>query len=409
MDTIEPGRSFLPSQRQSRAHSQAHSLAHSRPHGPASIAFLSLGRRGSLCRLTLDLARAARHLETIDATYFLSSANELIERFRDERLTLHECETFGAASPLAMARNFARLRRQLLDFVRRERPLAVVTLMPHLWTPVLGPAVRRLGTLYATVIHDGVAHPGDPTGVLNGWLKRDGVGADLVVTLSQAVAQQLFAAGRIERERILRLFHPDLTFDGRPAARRHPRRPFRVLFLGRIMAYKGLPILVEAVEMLRRGGVAVDLGVAGSGDLGPLRPRLEALGAEVINRWVADGEIGPILARYDAMACPHVEASQSGAAAAAFGSAMPVAGLPVGGLAEQVVDGETGVLARRAAAAALAEALHRLIADPALYERISRHLAATPEPRSMRRFLAELLAGLRETEEGGRWQVRVSI
>ena len=366
----------------------------------ASIAFVSLGRRGALCRLTIELARAASEVQSIKGAYFVSSANELVEQFRRERLTLFECETFGAASPLAVARHFALARRQLLDYVRMERPLAVVTLMPHLWTPLLAPAVRRLGALYATVIHDAAAHPGDPTGLVNGWLKREAVGADLVVTLSQAVAQQLFAGGRIERERILRLFHPDLAFSGPPMAHRHPRRPFRVLFLGRIMPYKGLPVLVEAMEMLRRAGVAAELGVVGAGDLGPLRPRLEALGAEVINRWVADAEIGPILARYDAMACSHVEASQSGPAAAAFGSAMPVAGMPVGGIAEQVVDGATGVLARRASAAAFAEALHRLIAEPQLYERISRHLAATADARSMRRFVHELVRGLRETAEG---------
>jgi glycosyltransferase involved in cell wall biosynthesis len=380
-----------------------------REHEQASIAFVSLGRRGALCRLTIELARAAHEVESLSSAYFVSSANELIEQFRREPLTLFECETFGASSPLGVARNFVRMRRQLLDYVRTERPLAVVTLMPHLWTPLLAPAVRRLGALYATVIHDGAAHPGDPTGLVNGWLKHDAVGADLIVTLSQAVAQQLFASGRIERERILRLFHPDVTFDGQPAARRYPRRPLRVLFLGRIMPYKGLPVLVEAMEMLRGAGVAAQLGVVGSGDLGALRPRLEALGAEVINRWVADSEIGPILARYDAMACSHVEASQSGPAAAAFGSGMPVVGMPVGGIAEQVVDGQTGVLARRASAVAFAGALHRLIAEPQLYERISGHLAATAEARSMRRFLHELLAGLRETAEGSRWGWREPI
>jgi glycosyltransferase involved in cell wall biosynthesis len=379
------------------------------PADPASIAFVALGRRGALCRLTLELARAANEVEGLNAAYFVSSACELIGEFRRERLALFECDTFGAASPLAVARNFARARRLLLDYVRLQRPLAVVTLMPHLWTPLLAPAVRRLGALYATVIHDAVAHPGDPTGLVNGWLRRDAVGADLVVTLSQTVAQQLFDRGRIERERILRLFHPDLAFNGPPAPRAYPQRPLRVLFLGRILPYKGLPVLVEAMEMLRGAGVAAGLGVVGAGDLGALGPRLEALGAEVINRWVADNEIGPILARYDALACAHLEASQSGPAAAAFGSAMPVVGMPVGGIAEQVADGATGVLARRASAPAFAEALHRLIADPPLYERISGHLAATAESRSMRRFVRELARGLRETAEGSPWRLREPV
>jgi hypothetical protein len=67
------------------------------------------------------------------------------------------------------------------------------------------------------------------------------------------------------------------------------------------------------------------------------------------------------------------------------------------------------VLARRASAPAFAEALHRLIADPPLYERISGHLAATAESRSMRRFVRELARGLRETAEGSPWRLREPV
>ena len=89
----------------------------------------------------------------------------------------------------------------------------------------------------------------------------------------------------------------------------------------------------------------IDLGVAGSGDIADVRMRLVALGAEVINRWLDDEEIAPLLARYDAMALPYIEASQSGVAAAAFASCMPVIAMPCGGLAEQVVENKTGVIA----------------------------------------------------------------
>lgn len=365
-----------------------------------SVVFLYLGRRGALCRFTLELARAALDYEAIRCVYFVSRANELIGHFRGHPLGLHECDTFESSSLFAFGGNFVRTRRHLLDYVRRERPLAVVTLMPHLWTPLLAPSIRRLGVLYATIIHDGVPHPGDPTGRLNRWLLRDANHADLIVTLSQAVSQLLFGSNRIEKDRILRLFHPDLTFDSGSVARKCPRRPFRLLFFGRIMPYKGLSLLVDATEMLRNAGVQIDLGVIGSGDIGPVRARLSALGAEVINRWVADHEIGPILARYDAMACSHVEASQSGAAAAAFGNCMPVVGMPVGGVAEQIIEGKTGVLAKRVSARAFADALNRLIVQPGLYERISYHLSNTARDRSMHRFLGELMSGLSEAACG---------
>jgi glycosyltransferase involved in cell wall biosynthesis len=136
----------------------------------------------------------------------------------------------------------------------------------------------------------------------------------------------------------------------------------------------------------------VELGVAGLGNIGPERRRLTALGAEVINRRIEDDEIGPLLARYDAMALSHIEASQSGVAAAAFGNCMPVVAMPVGGIAAQVVDGRTGLMAHRVSARSFADAIHRLAVDPALYERISRNLRETAQDRSMARFVDEVVA-----------------
>jgi len=103
-----------------------------------------------------------------------------------------------------------------------------------------------------------------------------------------------------------------------------------------------------------------------------------------------DHEVGPLLARYDAVALSHIEGSQSGVAAMAFGHRMPVVAAPVGGLVEQVEDGRTGILAQRPSGASLAAAIRRLTLDTNLYNSISRDLAATADGRSMRRFVTDL-------------------
>ena len=250
------------------------------------------------------------------------------------------------------------------------------------------------GAKYITIIHDAVGHPGDRTGLLVPWLRSEAHLADLVVTLSRAVADKLVAM-EVPREKVLPLFHPDLTYGGLPEPRRRTGgTPLRLLFLGRIMKYKGLPLLIDAVEALQAQGVAVRLGVAGSGDLGAERVRLSRLGAEIINRWLEDQEIVPLLARYDAVALPHIEASQSGVAAAAFGRGLPVVAMPVGGIAEQVIEGETGILAADETAGALAAAIRRLATDAALYGRISAHLCRTAANRSMTSFVERIIAEL---------------
>jgi glycosyltransferase involved in cell wall biosynthesis len=125
----------------------------------------------------------------------------------------------------------------------------------------------------------------------------------------------------------------------------------------------------------------------------PLPLHLAALGAEVENRWIADHEVRSVFSRHDAVALPHIECSQSGVAAAALGCGLPLIGSRVGGLTEQLRDGETGVVAETADAAGLAAAIRRLAGDRKLYAGIRRHIQRSAWERSMRRF-AEQLVGL---------------
>jgi glycosyltransferase involved in cell wall biosynthesis len=280
--------------------------------------------------------------------------------------------------------------------------------MPHVWTPLIAPLISRHGFRYLTVIHDARPHPGDPTSLLNGWSMRDASSADAVVTLSRAVADALAEARTVPRERLVPLFHPDLQFATQPASAGQSTvevgGPFRVLFFGRILAYKGLPALVEAIELLRAEGLPVELGVFGDGHLGPLRTRLAAIGAEVENRWIADGEVAGILARHHAVALAHYECSQSGVAAAALGAGLPLVAPRVGGLTEQVKDGDTGVLAAGCDGPSLAAAIRRLVTDRGLYGAIRAHITRTARERSMRRFAERLVAHAAGPAVGVGWQ-----
>ena len=263
--------------------------------------------------------------------------------------------------------------------------------MPHVWTPLL--SRRRLrGVRYVVVVHDAAAHPGDVTGLVNRWLLRDAARADLIVTLSAHVARQLAERG-FPAERIRILFHPVLgqSATGRGGRRGAAREAPSFLFFGRIMAYKGLPLFVEACEILRREGLRFGIAVIGEGDLGPLRPRLEALAAEIDNRWIGHDEVAGIMARFDAVVLPNVEASQSGVAATALGHGVPVIATPAGGVVEQIKDGETGLLAETISAEALAASMRRFMADPVLRQHLRKGAASARESVSMERLLHELL------------------
>jgi glycosyltransferase involved in cell wall biosynthesis len=216
--------------------------------------------------------------------------------------------------------------------------------------------------------------------------------ADIVFTLSSAVTQRVLAVEPVRAGTIHTLFHPDFHYGEGPARPgRASGQPLRLLFLGRILPYKGLPLFIDTAERLRQEGLDVELGVFGEGDLGESAARLERLRAEVVNRWLTEDEIAAVLLRYDAIVLSHVEASQSGVAAAAFGSGLPVIATPVGGLQEQVQDGVTGALASAVGAAALAEAAKRLLLDPHVYAATCQNIRQRAEQRSMARFVREIV------------------
>lgn len=354
--------------------------------------FLYLGSSGALGQFTRQMAQATRELGNIQATFAVARkgrATPSLSALTGDVLELRGCE---GGSPFSVFGNYWAARCELLGRLARERPAVVIALMPHIWTSCLAAPIKRLGIRYVSIAHDACAHPGDATGIATPWLLRDAKKADMVLTLSQSVAERIIGSGHAAAERVVPLFHPDLTHGTARVRRRDPGSPLRVLFFGRILRYKGLPLLVAAVEKLRAEGLDVRLGVAGHGSLGGLAGRLDALGAEVVNRWIEDDEIGPLLARYDAIALSHVAASQSGVAATAFGHSVPVVGTPVGGLVEQVVDGCTGVLAKRATVEAFADGIRKLATDVALYNAISANLNMTAGERSMARFVGNIFS-----------------
>jgi glycosyltransferase involved in cell wall biosynthesis len=359
--------------------------------------FMYLGRRGSLGRFSFELATAMRNIPAPKASFVLSSSNEVAGRIRQRGDALLEIDTFKRTWSTNVFTSFFPARRQLLTWLKRERPGAIVNLMPHMWTPLLRPSIQKLGIAYVTVIHDVSGHQGDPTGYVTRWLTSEARKADIVVTLSRTIADQLQAAGYAHEDRIRTIFHPDLSYGAAPTSRsRVLGEPFKLLFFGRILKYKGLPLLLTALEILRAEGIPIQLGVAGDGDLRSERARLASLGAEVTNRWLDDDEIEPLLARYHAIVLPHIEATQSGVAAVAFGNCIPVIGMPVGGLVEQIVSGRTGVLASEVSASSLADAIRSLATNPAMYNGISTHLRRTIKDRSMERFVDCLLNVIRE-------------
>lgn len=157
---------------------------------------------------------------------------------------------------------------------------------------------------------------------------------------------------------------------GRYEARPVGRRGRRILFVGRLAAVKGLPVLFDA--LVRLAPDFPDLAVTLIGD-GPERQGLEgeaaALGlAGMVEFAGYQGQSGvaAALAESDLLVLPSFAEGLPVVLMEALAAGLPVVTTRIAGVAELVEDGISGFLVPPGDAAALAEKLAILLADPAL-------------------------------------------
>jgi len=350
------------------------------------------GTNGGLPKLTLDLAHCAAAQDLIPCAFSLSSSNELIDDYAFLEGDLFAIQTFRSKWRILVdSTSVINLRNRLREQFRRDNTKAFVSLMSHVWSPLVAPVIRKAGVRHIVVVHDADPHPGDNYALVNRWLLREAMAADHVVTLSKFVAQRLTAGYGIPSQKLSVLFHPDLNYraSGVPKVRDH--NGLRILFMGRLLPYKGLNLLVDAIDSLRQQGYALELGVYGRGEIDPsTSQKLSRIGATVVNDWVSHKDLAQILAAYDVVAAPHTEASQSGVISAALGAGVPVVATPVGGLIEQVTPGVTGMIAEAATSDALARSIRTLAEGPGILLHLQNGIEATRANRSTERFFHEI-------------------
>jgi len=350
------------------------------------VMFTYWGRRGALSDFMLELGQEV--VANYPATISVSCFNELYDEFRRFGVALFPVSTFESTfGALTSLRNVFRLRQACFDRFTADRTRVVVNLIPHVWFPAVMPIMKKMGIKHISVVHDANHHPGDPSTIFTTpMFLRQARAADHAVALSRHVQEMLVSNSMIPRNRITTLFHPDLTFRSTPN-RQPPTGPLRILFFGRLLPYKRLDLFLDAIELLRARGVAVEAGVLGAGNIRIHVDRLKQLGVYVENRWLSSEEMGAKLQDYDVLAICHSEASQSGAIAAAFGAGMPVVAFDVGGIPEQVQNEITGLIVPKRTASDLADAIVRLVSRPELLKQLIAGVQASRPKRSMKLFV----------------------
>ncbi len=244
--------------------------------------------------------------------------------------------------------------------------------------------VRRLPSL-VTTIHDVVPHPGDGDAAPGlQYSKAIGIWrSKRLIVHTEGMRSALAQRFRLPESRIDVIAHGELGSLYRRLAQEAgravlPREPATLLFFGRIWPYKGLRYLLEAFEKVRAEVPEARLLICGRGrDLDANRDLIDRQqGIEIDSSYIPVEAVAGLFERSTAVVLPYIEASQSGVSAVAFTSGTVVLASRVGGLAEQLLDGQTGVLVEPRDAGALASALIALLRDQARQQAIREQAAA---------------------------------
>jgi D-inositol-3-phosphate glycosyltransferase len=250
------------------------------------------------------------------------------------------------------------------------------------WMPFFAPAfasavgpLRKRGTRVLLVCDNLLPHEKRPFDrELTAWMLRN---SDGYLVMSDSVERELAALKPgAPRRRVPHPFYAQ--FDGGRFTRETARARLGldpagevVLFFGYVRRYKGLDTLLEAWPAVRARRPAT-LVVAGDfyEDPAPYRALAARVTAEggsgqvrLREGYQSDEDVEALFRAADVVVLPYRSATQSGVTHVAYALGVPVITTDVGGLAETVRPGETGLVVPPADPAALAGAIVRFFAE----------------------------------------------
>lgn len=153
---------------------------------------------------------------------------------------------------------------------------------------------------------------------------------------------------------------------------REKQSRFDVLFFGRILPYKGVQYLIEAVKLLNLKEIRVKTVIAGQGYLDDTANRMKDV--RILNRYITNMELADLLLRTKLVVCPYTDATQSGVLMTAFAFHKPVIASAVGVFPEIIQTEYNGILVPPKDPVSLAKALRSLLEDPAKRRRFQKRI-----------------------------------
>ena len=363
-------------------------MNHDSHHEPLkTICMFTPAAEGGHARYTAEMLSALSQPAGTGCRVELVTAENVEAQFRSTEYPVHAVlppirDRYAFKSPLHWAASrivyYPRREWAFLKWLKSRPDIAGVHLQewkPWLAAPMIR-AIQKMGKKVFYTAHNILPHRYPkwiPKWLMHAWIRRACRACDGLFVLSDQLAEKL--AGFLGNP------HPPIhvTPHGVWTVRDSIQGPSmqdrlawkRLLFFGAIRQNKGLDLLLRAAENLPGFGITI----AGSPDepeyfQSEILPRVKQLRdagrqVELLDRFVADDELGKLFATHSAIVLPYTKGfvAQSGVAFMALAYGLPMVASDAGGLGDLMREFKVGVTFHEATPEHLTAAVNELYAD----------------------------------------------
>ena len=263
-----------------------------------------------------------------------------------------------------------KINRELKKFILQINPDIL-----HFNNPisVIGRSILKLPILKVMTIHDPIPHIGESKKNIR-ILKSNMKFVNSFILLNEFQKVDFIHLYNLKKENVHTTFLGSYNSYSALKQEVDLGNKKNLLFFGRITPYKGLNILIEVFNRLKKTFPDLTLTIAGKGQL-PLNI-INNGSVKIINRYVSVDELSILINSSTLVVCPYIEGTQSGVIMTSFAFSKPVLASNVGGFGEMIEDEITGFLVQPENINQLEEKLISILNNPDKLKLISDNISS---------------------------------